>query len=253
MRSIVTLSTVAVLLWLPATSSARDATGRAQTEQGASHRTALRTAGLLGFGAGYRSERGSPAVRGLQVRLRTLGFRPGPVDGLFGPLTEAAVERFQRAHGLDADGVVGPRTRRPLLRRPPGGSGRDRAGPERPTPVEARPPPLPDTGGAPEPLPMPVPDAGGAPPQSTPWLAAGLGALGTALLLGGLWVLGSRRRGRTPGSRVRLGMACAALLAVLALGAVAGALFATQATPDRGTKEAAITGAVLEPGQRGTP
>ena len=58
---------------------------------------------------------GSQPVRELQRSLRRLGDRPGPVDGLYGPLTEAAVERFQQAHGLATDGVVGPQTKRRLL------------------------------------------------------------------------------------------------------------------------------------------
>jgi hypothetical protein len=101
-----------------------------------------------------------------------------------------------------------------------------------------------------------------AAPQASglaPGIAAGLGALATALLLGGLWMLDRRRRSETPagyraesarppGTGVRLGMACAAMLAVLALGAAAGALFATQATPGEGeTKDAASTAAVFDP------
>ncbi len=60
-----------------------------------------------------RGARGE-AVRRLQTLLRRHGFSPGAVDGIFGPATEAAVVAFQRAHGLLADGVVGPRTWRAL-------------------------------------------------------------------------------------------------------------------------------------------
>src|SRR6185503_5125247 len=71
---------------------------------------------LLITGDGYGHPRGSKPVRVLQRRLRTLGLRPGAVDGLFGPQTRAAVERFQHAAGLQVDGIVGPQTRGTLGR-----------------------------------------------------------------------------------------------------------------------------------------
>ncbi|GAB2514989.1 peptidoglycan-binding protein [Lysobacter humi (ex Lee et al. 2017)] len=53
-----------------------------------------------------------PAVRALQQRLHDLGIRDGqgrvlPVDGDFGPRTEQAVRNFQRARGLEDDGIAG--------------------------------------------------------------------------------------------------------------------------------------------------
>lgn len=46
----------------------------------------------------------------LQDKLEDEGFSPGPIDGKFGPLTEAAVKSFQAAAGITVDGVVGPVT-----------------------------------------------------------------------------------------------------------------------------------------------
>ncbi|MGN6169277.1 MAG: peptidoglycan-binding protein [Solirubrobacteraceae bacterium] len=69
---------------------------------------------LLALGAGYGLQDGSPAVRSLQRQLVAQGTSPGPVDGRFGPLTAAAVRRFQQARGLAVDGVVGPATRKML-------------------------------------------------------------------------------------------------------------------------------------------
>ena len=64
---------------------------------------------ILGPGAGDQPGGGS-AVRSLQRRLAAAGDSPGPIDGRYGVLTEGAVRRFQRAHGLPVSGIVGPRT-----------------------------------------------------------------------------------------------------------------------------------------------
>jgi LysM repeat protein len=48
-----------------------------------------------------------PDVVDLQTRLRNMGFDPGPIDGIFGPTTHAAVIAFQRSRGLVPDGLVG--------------------------------------------------------------------------------------------------------------------------------------------------
>jgi len=65
-------------------------------------------------GAGFAQPDGSPRVRALQVRLQRHGLRPGPIDGLFGPLTQAAVQRLQRSEGVPVDGVATTRTRQLL-------------------------------------------------------------------------------------------------------------------------------------------
>jgi hypothetical protein len=45
-------------------------------------------------------------VREIQQRLTDLGYEPGPVDGLFGGKTRAAIQAFQRDKGLEPDGLA---------------------------------------------------------------------------------------------------------------------------------------------------
>ncbi len=50
------------------------------------------------------------AVRIMQQALIDLGYLGGTADGIFGNNTEKAVRKFQRANGLNADGLAGTRT-----------------------------------------------------------------------------------------------------------------------------------------------
>jgi lipoprotein-anchoring transpeptidase ErfK/SrfK len=67
-----------------------------------------------------RLESSGPAVQELQQRLSDLGFWLGEIDGNYGQLTRQAVMAFQKAEGLDRDGVAGPDTRKqvPTAARP---------------------------------------------------------------------------------------------------------------------------------------
>ncbi len=54
-------------------------------------------------------------VEELQRRLKDEGFEPGPIDGVFGKKTKAAVIGFQKSCGLKPDGICGSLTWRALL------------------------------------------------------------------------------------------------------------------------------------------
>lgn len=54
---------------------------------------------------------------GQQRALARLGYSPGPLDGLPGARTAAAVKRFQADVGLKADGILGPLTKDALAQK----------------------------------------------------------------------------------------------------------------------------------------
>lgn len=56
-----------------------------------------------------QGDRGSQ-VTTLQQRLQSLGYFQGKITGYFGPITKAAVVRFQQAQRLAPDGIVGQNT-----------------------------------------------------------------------------------------------------------------------------------------------
>jgi peptidoglycan hydrolase-like protein with peptidoglycan-binding domain/DNA invertase Pin-like site-specific DNA recombinase len=104
---LVGLAAIALLLACPGTSIAG---GTSKPTGGA----ATLSGGPLQRGAGYGTAGGSDRVRALQRALRSLEWRPGRVDGLFGPRTQGAVVRLQQAAGLAADGIVGRQTRQAI-------------------------------------------------------------------------------------------------------------------------------------------
>jgi len=63
----------------------------------------------------YRVGDQGPAIRDIQDRLTALGFGSnGDIRAIFGDGTRQAVIAFQKAKGLDSDGIVGPDTWRVL-------------------------------------------------------------------------------------------------------------------------------------------
>jgi len=51
-----------------------------------------------------------PTTQEIQTALKNAGLYSGAVDGKAGPMTKKAIEEFQKANGLKADGKVGTKT-----------------------------------------------------------------------------------------------------------------------------------------------
>ncbi|HSG79311.1 MAG TPA: peptidoglycan-binding protein [Acidimicrobiia bacterium] len=71
-----------------------------------------------------------PIVTDLQAILTELGYSPGPIDGIHGPQSVAALEAFQEGAGVFVDGKLGSQTRAALRTAeaagaPPSGSSED--------------------------------------------------------------------------------------------------------------------------------
>jgi hypothetical protein len=78
---------------------------------------AVLAAWMISSALAPQADASSANVAALQAALRSYGLYGAAVDGVRGPLTRAAVVRFQQSRGLAADGIAGPRTRRALGRR----------------------------------------------------------------------------------------------------------------------------------------
>jgi len=86
------------------------------------------SAGSVRRGDGRSGRDGSRRVKELQRRLRSLGYRPGPVNGVFGKRTQAAVAWFQHKHQLPLTGVVTVGTLRHIRAAQAVASGAERQG-----------------------------------------------------------------------------------------------------------------------------
>uniref|UniRef100_UPI001C4DF3BB peptidoglycan-binding protein n=1 Tax=Candidatus Entotheonella palauensis TaxID=93172 RepID=UPI001C4DF3BB len=53
-------------------------------------------------------------IEQLQQALAKRGYDPGPIDGIAGPRTAAAIKAFQRGQGINADGQLSPTLKRQL-------------------------------------------------------------------------------------------------------------------------------------------
>src|SRR5688572_4530747 len=67
----------------------------------------------LGTSAGQPPTRAD--VQQAQARLKAMGLDPGPLDGTWGPQTEAALRAYQQQRGLPMSGQVDAVTRQTLL------------------------------------------------------------------------------------------------------------------------------------------
>lgn len=104
------------IAWLPGRKSATDPIGVGDDLRS-------RVSGELGSASTVTTPEIPPTIRRLdrgkhvmtaQRRLQALGYDLVP-DGIFGAITESATRHFQRAHGLDADGIIGPKSWAALL------------------------------------------------------------------------------------------------------------------------------------------
>ena len=63
---------------------------------------------------GYDGLQPDEVIANVQAALQQLGYFPYAVDGVLGPLTEAAIANYQRDYGLSVTGAIDPPTVRSL-------------------------------------------------------------------------------------------------------------------------------------------
>lgn len=63
---------------------------------------------------GAEDRRALDTALAVQAALAELGYRPGELDGVWGPRTQRALKLFQAAAGVAVDGIMGPKTEQAL-------------------------------------------------------------------------------------------------------------------------------------------
>jgi MYXO-CTERM domain-containing protein len=132
-------------------------------------------------------------VKEIQRLLHRVGYRPGPVDGMYGPLTRSSVQWFQIKHSLRPSGLVDAATLALLRLRSHGVS--PPAMPTTAPPQTAAPPsPTPAAPAKPAAPAAPAPAHKSSDSSAAPVVVAGSIAALALLLL--MFLLLRRRRGR---------------------------------------------------------
>jgi hypothetical protein len=96
-----------------ATTPSRSASARSERTASASRSSSRGTASTSASGRGASASttagvngHDAQTVREVQQTLSQRGFDPGPIDGLWGPRTQAALRQFQQAQGMAASGTL---------------------------------------------------------------------------------------------------------------------------------------------------
>jgi len=68
-------------------------------------------AGMVGFSASAMAANNSPSsVRSAQQQLQSAGYYHGPIDGVDGPMTHAAIRKYQQDNNLKVNGRLDNQT-----------------------------------------------------------------------------------------------------------------------------------------------
>ena len=97
----------------PAAGTGAGATGKAKsgTDMGQSATKAPGAGGMAKPATGMNGGPGAEQVKAVQQALQAKGMDPGPIDGIMGPKTTAALKAFQKDQKLTESGRLDDQTR----------------------------------------------------------------------------------------------------------------------------------------------